>query len=283
MVTNLEALTVPSVGVDGVGVLDRAEPAGSMREAYTQYFTSGYYAARYPSVSAFILRRVLKALQGCRRVLDFGCGNGRYLLPLLEQSDAEYVGYDICPAAIEQTRARLADHPARDRVTLVCGDIREVPPCDGAISMFGVLSHIPTRAARLDSLRSMRRIMGDASRRRLVVTVPNMYRRFWKAMLAVKLGMVPKIYEGKPLETNDIIYSRVTEDNQVLWLYYHLYRPATLRRDLEDAGFTVRSLTPESLFTESDITHSARLARLDEVARRVAPAGLGYGIFSVCD
>lgn len=260
-----------------------AAPTDTMAQVYTQYYKTGYYSQRYPSVSPYLLKRVIDALEGRNCILDFGCGNGRYLLPLLEHTNARIVGFDICETAIEQARERLANHPGRDRVTLICGDFDSCPEIDAAISMFGVISHIPGRAERVGTLAKIRQRMATRTTPRLVVSVPNLQRRFRKEQQAQRMKVVPGVFAGKPLEPNDITYCRETPDHQVLWLYYHLYNEGTLREDLKEAGYAVRSVTPESVLTEFTITHSTNYARFDDILRRVVPTAAGYGLLAVAD
>ncbi len=253
--------------------------ADAMVETYKKYYTSGLYDSRYPDVSPFALERVLKDLGDCRRILDFGCGSGRYLMRMLEHTDAELIGFDVCAVALEKLRQRLENHPQRHRVRLVCGDFNECPDYDGAVSMFGVLSHIPTRATRLATLRGIRSRLQPNGR--FIASVPNGMRRYHKENLLRRIGLGPSHFEGTPLETNDIAYSRVTDDGARLDLYYHVYFSGTFRRDLTDAGFSVQKLEAESLVTETTISHSLRWAVLDDAARRVIPAMAGYGLYAV--
>lgn len=267
-----EATPMPMDSVKG-------RAADAMVETYRKYYTSGLYDNRYPDVSPFALERVVKDLKGSTRILDFGCGTGRYLMRMLEHTDAELIGFDVCAIALEKLRKRLENHPQRHRVRLICGDFNECPDYDGAMSMFGVLSHIPTRAGRLASLRGIRQRLQVGGR--FVASVPNGMRRYHKENFLRHIGLGPREFEGTPLEPNDIAYSRLTDDGARLDLYYHVYFGGTFRRDLSDAGFSVNKLEAESLLTETTISHSLRWAVVDDVARRMIPAMAGYGLYAV--
>lgn len=59
-------------------------------------------------------------------VLELMCGTGRVLLPLAE-AGFELTGVDSSPAMLAIARANLADAELLDRVTLIEGDVRDVP------------------------------------------------------------------------------------------------------------------------------------------------------------
>ena len=87
------------------------------------------------------------------RVLDLGCGNGRFGRYLTEHlGPVRYTGVDYSPEMLEIARERLpgARLLARDMV-------REAPPA-GPFDLtvcFGFLHHVPGRAQRLDLVRAL--------------------------------------------------------------------------------------------------------------------------------
>jgi ubiquinone/menaquinone biosynthesis C-methylase UbiE len=83
-------------------------------------------------------------VRGCRRVLDAGCGNGRYLRFLLKRCDhdATLVGCDLCGKMLERARDRLKS----DRPHLLSADITRLPYADATFdaAVCGwVLEHLP--------------------------------------------------------------------------------------------------------------------------------------------
>jgi hypothetical protein len=60
-----------------------------------------------------------------------------------------------------------------------------------------------------------------------------------------------------------------------------VYFSGTFRRDLSEAGFSVKKLEAESVLTETTISHSLRWAVVDDVARRMVPATAGYGLYAM--
>lgn len=57
-------------------------------------------------------------------VLVPGCGRGNDLVALCDAGAARVVGLDLSPTAVEDARARLADHP---QVEIVCADLFDLP------------------------------------------------------------------------------------------------------------------------------------------------------------
>jgi len=83
-------------------------------------------------------------VRGCRRILDAGCGNGRYSRLLLRQADADAVmtGFDYSQQMLHRARKRLAD----GRATHVAADLTRLPYADesfDAIVCGWVLEHLP--------------------------------------------------------------------------------------------------------------------------------------------
>jgi SAM-dependent methyltransferase len=82
-------------------------------------------------------------VRGCKRILDAGCGNGRYTRFLLEQADADAViaGFDYSQGMLERARQRLRSA----RPKHVVADLTRLPYADGsfdAIVCGWVLEHL---------------------------------------------------------------------------------------------------------------------------------------------
>lgn len=255
--------------------------AVDMAAAYDRYHGVGYYARRYPSPNPFCLDLIRDVVAKCGgRVLDFGCGDGRYAAPLLH-GGAKVLGYDVSHVAIEELSARCAPHLADGRLQVVCGDLdalAQAAPAgafDVVVAMFGVLGHVQGRDGRQDALRAMGRALRPGGR--LVVTVPSALRRF-RPEQAESRALVA---EGE-LEPGDILYSRFA-DGERIDLYYHLYQWGELEAELRTAGFTPLAAAPESMLPERGVVTSQAARLLERLLRAALPPRLAYGFLAVAE
>ena len=248
-------------------------------ENYNHYFASRLYDQRYPRPNPSCLALIVDEIrQQGSRVLDFGCGNGRYAAPLLEHTDAALVAYDISPEAIRELSQRQTAHLESGRLQPVLGDLaalREAAKSserfDLAIMMFGVLGHIASRAARQEALTILRGLLRPGGR--LIVTVPNIQRRFLKEQIAAR---------QRNLEPGDILYRRRAND-RTIHMYYHLYTLEEFQQELEQAGFHLVRMRAESVLPESGVVKSMPLRWLDRLLITVAPLRHAYGFLAVAE
>ena len=254
----------------------------TIARAYERYFASGFYDQRYPRHNAQSLATILTVGRDARAILDFGCGDGRYVLPLLHTTAARIFAYDICPVALTSLERRIAGEPGRDRVQAILGpreDYTGGAPVDLALIMFGVLGHIPGRANRVATLRRIHQLLTRDGGGHLVVSVPNAARRFRAEQQEHQAALAAGTPRPPAREEGDILYSRQHGGEQIE-LFYHLYSPEMLTGELRDAGFKGIRLQAESVWPESGVTRSGTLAALDRLIRPVTPTGLGYGILA---
>jgi SAM-dependent methyltransferase len=92
-------------------------------------------------------------VHGCKRILDAGCGNGRYSKFLLREADADAVltAFDLSPRMLLRARARLAN----PRVSHVVADLTRLPYGNesfDAIVCGWVLEHLPDPRPGLSEL-----------------------------------------------------------------------------------------------------------------------------------
>jgi tRNA (uracil-5-)-methyltransferase TRM9 len=260
-------------------------PVGTLRESYDRYYATGLYTRRYPRPNRHVLRLIRGALgpEG-GRVLDFGCGCGRYAVPLARQPGVSVFAYDISPVAVHELGRRR--HEAERscgppmRLESLSGSLEDLttrlegdPGFDLVMLLFGVLGHIAGRARRLRLLRSLRARLRPGGC--LIASVPNRVRRFRPEQRAPSRPCAQDAWEA-----GDICYERRSGDVAIA-LYYHLFSPAEFLDDLAEAGFVVARLLPESVLSERAVVSSPLCGAVDALLRRVAPLSLAYGFVAV--
>ncbi|MEM7490267.1 MAG: class I SAM-dependent methyltransferase [Pseudomonadota bacterium] len=241
----------------------------AIRRAYATYFESGHYTRRYPGPNPTVWRRVLRRIGPEARVIDYGCGSGRYLLGL-QGRVAAAAGFDVSEAALTLLRASALaqgwddlDILGPDVATLDAHVARE-GPADLVLCLFGVIGHIADPAERAATLLRLRRAVRPDSGR-LLISVPNAARRFRA--------------EQRDAGDGPIRYVREMGDMQVA-LTYRLFTPAQLREELTEAGFRVERMDAESVVPESWLLRRPAARWLDAALTPLCPAGWGYGILA---
>jgi len=248
-----------------------------MQSAYDRYYGSGLYDQRYPHPNDRTLSVIMAEAKRARNILDFGAGDGRYAIPLLNRTKATIFAYDICGSALATLRDRITDPAEAARLHLVHGpnnDYSNGAPIDLALVMFGVLGHIPHRADRIATLGRIRESLKGSNPGRLILSVPNAKRRFYAEQRGTHVGGT---WRGVTLEQGDIVYQRQAE-SEAIELFYHLYTPADLRDEVRAAGFDILSMSSESVLPEAAVTGSRTNAVLDRLLCPFVPPSLGYGI-----
>jgi ubiquinone/menaquinone biosynthesis C-methylase UbiE len=102
----------------------------------------------------------LAELHGDERIVDVGCGNGRYLRTLRSRGHrGAVVGADLSPGMLGTARDAAAGAP------LLVGDVQTLPFRAGAFDValaMHMLYHVPDRAAAVSELRRVVRPGGTA-------------------------------------------------------------------------------------------------------------------------
>lgn len=259
--------------------VQRQELQDSMAELYNHYFACQEYAKRYPTPNTTTLDFLFAHGAGAaHRILDFGCGNGRYALALLQRTQATVTGYDISQAAIKAFQGLLNNTQFGQRALLLSGPLGVLEAhekFDMILMLFGVLSHVGDQAAREKVLLRLRALMQPKGQ--LVLTVPSVWRRRPLDWCSAALCRVTGQARGVKAEPGNIEFTRVLAGVPHTF-FYHLYSGQGLRRELRSCGFEVVAMEAESTLPEWLITQHPNLGRADAAVSSILPATLGYGI-----
>jgi len=122
----------------------------------------------HESLAGRLIRPQAFDVRGCKRILDAGCGNGRYSRFLLKRADrdATLTSFDLSPAMIRRARKRVKS----GRVSHVVADLSRLPYVDRAFDAVvcgWVLEHLPDPAM---GLRELSRVMAPGGKLLLLTT-----------------------------------------------------------------------------------------------------------------
>ena len=256
-----------------------ADRCPDMARSYDAYFRTGLYEVRYPGPNRRTLRHALSSLPRGGRFLDYGAGTGRYTLPLLARPDVGGVAADISAVARETLAARAAHAGLASRLSVIDGspEAIEAAAADGGafdlcLLAFGVLGHVMGHDNRVALQQTLRRALKPDGV--LLIGLPNARRRLRAEQRATRAAADPA------LEPGDVLYARHADDGDIP-LYYHVYTPAEIVRDLRQSGFAVRWLGAESLLSESLVCRGPGLGLLDDWACGLLPLDWAYGFLVI--
>lgn len=181
-----------------------------------------------------------QALAGAKRVLDLGCGTGRWAVPLALQG-YDVIGVDLSPDLLSQLNQKAAT--AGVSVPCVQANLVELDclvdeSCDAAICLFSTLGMVNGRKNRLCMLRHVARILRPGGR--LLVHAHNRWQNLWHSPgRRWLLANLAQTLRGRA-EWGDRIFS----DRGVQQLFLHIYSRRELHQELRRAGFQIVECIP---------------------------------------
>ena len=111
--------------------------------------TSSIFRGRAMYVRMEAALQLVSAHVGGLRVLDIGCGSGRFAFELLEAGAQHVTGVDVSPAAVEAANARRGQSSSADRLDFMVMDLTDpdvsLPQVD-LITALGVIEYFDARA-----------------------------------------------------------------------------------------------------------------------------------------
>jgi ubiquinone/menaquinone biosynthesis C-methylase UbiE len=220
-----------------------------MRDWTREYFERGY-AQRWglPDPSDHVRLEAgglwnLLRLSPASRVIDIGCGHGRYALALAERG-AEVIGLDSAVALLNRARHLAAE--LRTRVPWVRGDMRRLPfrsECAAAATLMDAFGFFDTEEEHEAVLREAARVVTSGGLLAMkVVNGGPMLDDFRETDREERDGVVVSVSStltlGPPRMTQRISISGSRGDGEYE-RRQRLYRFEELRAALEHVGFDV--------------------------------------------
>ena len=163
----------------------RAERADDHNRFQRSYFERSLKRTMVPRDSRYLRRHLGELLRfggisRHERVLEVGCGMGRYTLLLAEQGIA-VEGFDLSPVLLDRLRAY---RKGGREIPLHCGDVEDPPPAllggFDAVAGFFVLHHLKDLPRAFAAMARMLRPGG-----RVVFLEPNAYNPLYYLQIAI--------------------------------------------------------------------------------------------------
>ena len=162
------------------------------------------------------------------RVLDIGCGNGRFY-DVLKEREVIYTGVDSSVGLLEEARAR------HEGVEFVEGDATALPFKDKSFDIayaFAVIHHIPSRTLRRQFVREAARVLHSGNT--FIITAWDLWRPRYLSMLL--FSALRSMLWLTPLDVGDMMHTFGKEKRS---RYLHAFTERGLRRLLNKNGFEV--------------------------------------------
>ena len=150
-------------------------------------------------------------LRGCKRILDAGCGNGRYSKFILKQADTDafITGFDLSQRMLKRARRRIPN----PRVSLSSADLTRLPYPDGffdALVCGWVLEHLPDPRP---GLKELARVLAPGGKFLLMTTedtlTGSMCSRMWHCRTYDRVELARNCEESGLLWKRDFYFSKV--------------------------------------------------------------------------
>ena len=167
------------------------------------------------------------------KVLDLGCGNGRFY-EVIKSCTENYTGVDNCKNLIETVRGKYphADFEVADAFSLPFSE-----NCFDKIYSIAVLHHIPSKRLRLKFLKEVKRILKPKGL--CVFTVWKVREKKVRLPL-LKFTLLRLLFLSK-LDFGDIFLPWKNSKKDVLFQrYYHFFFRKELVNLFKEAGFSVK-------------------------------------------
>jgi len=168
------------------------------------------------------------------KVLDLGCGNGRFY-EVIKNYTENYIGVDNCKSLIGIAREK---YPYADFKTADAFNLPFSENCFDKIYSIAVLHHIPSKRLRLKFLKEIKRVLKPKGL--CVLTVWKAREKRLRSSL-LKFTLLKLLFLSK-LDFKDIFLPwKESKDNVRFNRYYHFFSKKELVDLFREAGFSVKN------------------------------------------
>lgn len=164
------------------------------------------------------------------KILDLGCGNGRYV-DFLQEKQIEYFGVDNSEGLIAIAKQRYSQQNFQVADGL---NLPFVEDFFDKIYCIAVLHHIPSKEQRLKFLKEVKRVLKPNGI--LVLTV-------WKFRWLKEISLLLRYTILKLLGKNKMDFGDIIEPwGKQLGRYYHIFSQNDLRKLCKEVGFEIMKI-----------------------------------------
>lgn len=188
------------------------------------------------------LEFIKKYVQKDKKILDFGCGNGR-LLEILKNKNINYVGVDVSMKLIDLAQNKLQSKKwFRDvRFLKLEHDFRKLGFPDNyfdTVYSIAVFHHLPSSKLRIETAEELCRIVKKGEY--IIITVWDLWKR--RCDKRVKWDWLNKVLRKSELDWNDCWITFTDNKGNVFKRFHHAFTKKDLKKTFLKAGFTIKKV-----------------------------------------
>ena len=171
-----------------------------------------------------------------QKVLDLGCGNGRFSLVSREYKNTQYVGVDFSEKLIAIAKEQHDD----ERAEFLVGDILDLSFLKekfDVILCIATLPHIPSNELRLKFLEQVKSLLSDNGV--LIMTAWDLWNEKGGRKKMLQQGLLKMLGKNK-MDFGDVLIPWKNQQGEVLaQRYYHAFTKKSFVNLVKKSGFKI--------------------------------------------
>ena len=216
-------------------------------------------AREFSDTRAFVwpeMKLLSERIKSGDRVIDVGCGNGRFL-DALAKKGIDYTGVDNQEAFLEVARKKYPKHKFEK------ADLLDLPFPDGefdVVVLIAVLQHIPSKEYRAQAIENASRVLKKGGL--LLMTSWNFWQQQYIFKYPIKFS-IKKIFGLTQLDFKDLYFKPWNKGE--VDRYYHAFTRGEVRRLLESFGL---SIVKNEYYLKEEQTNFSKARNIVTVAKK---------------